>query len=170
MFIGTSAINPMIRSKAPLNKIGFSKVWYKKYLPDWKCPVNSTGLPDIFTGPLGIRHCADNFKFIITQNSSCFVEFLLMGGIPILLPNHMKTSSIFNEILSDVFINKSIGTFKALTVENLQFKLKLLKEDKSLYNRTRQIMLDCWVDAEYFKLPSAAEAICSFIKNNGEIV
>lgn len=163
VFIGTSALNRDIKEGYPLDKRGFNKIWYKKYKNDWDIPLNVENLPDEFIGPLGIKSCMSVFKFLLTINSSCFVEALLMGGLPILLPTNIVSEKKLNEVLSEVKLkNKALGSIKAITVENLEKKIELLKNN-NFFESVRSCMLKNWVYEDYFNLPKAYEALYKII-------
>jgi len=151
IIIGTIAFNQKIKEDSPVIKRGFSKIWYKKYINNWKILKGTTALPEEFTGPLGILNCADNFNFLFTIESSSFVEFILLGKIPILLG---KKNKIYGSI------------FDKIDASHLQPLVKELEHDPKLFIQVNTDMLKHWADTNYFELPSAAEALLTFIKDS----
>jgi hypothetical protein len=160
-FIGTS----VLKNSRILYKSGFKKLWYKKYKSDWGVPMGLLDLPSEFTGPLGIKTCMSVFKFILTTHSSCFVEALLMGGLPILLPLMIKKENKIDDIISEVLIDrvKGLGKIKAITMDNIEQKIKKLNSDVGLFRAVRKELLNCWVSEDYFNLPPAYEVIYKYI-------
>jgi hypothetical protein len=161
IFIGSY----VFKKKKNINKYGFKNLWYKKYQKDDQISPQYKVLPEEFTGPIGIRNFVIS-DFLITQHSSCFVEALMLGLLPIMLP--IKTIKVkdIDDILSVVRIaNKpGVGDIKAITTENIETKIKLLSDDKILYNDVLAKMKAEWLSASYSSLPSAAEAMWDYIK------
>lgn len=144
---------------------GFEKMWYKKYQIVDGTPKGVTPLPDEFTGPLGTINCAKVSKFILTGKSSCFVEALMLGVIPILLKGFINKSEKIDEVLNKVIITDQpdMSFIYAVTVDNLQNKIQLLKSEY-LYKEVLEKMQNEWLPSNYFSLPSAGEAIYNYIK------
>ena len=153
--------------KINVDMCGFNRLWYKKYTSEWQTPKGLNELPKEFTGPLGIKCCVNVFKFILTVESSCFIEALIMGGLPILLPNSIVEEHKYTDILSHVSLRSKpgVGKFKAITTNNIENKLSKLKNDPHLFKSIHKEMLAEWVRDDYFDLPPAHEAIYNFIKN-----
>lgn len=144
---------------------GFNKLWYKKYLPIWEAPNGTEALPDIFCYPKGIKYCCDACKFIITARSSCYLESLLFGSMPILLSKDLQSEQPVNDMISKVTLHNEPGLkFNAITTTNCGYKVNKLRKDPALFEETRIKLLDEWVVKEYFQLPSAHETIYNFMK------
>lgn len=165
VLIGTTAFNEAIEKKKPFMKRGFHKIWYKKYASDWDQFKNTEELPSCFIGPVGIKHCADNFNFLLTQKSSCFVEFLLLGRTPIIIGDY-EVKEELNDFISIVSLAGEDWTFRAMTGVNIQKKINRLREDYSLYKEIRQTLLNDWIHKDYYELPSFKEALYKFVKEN----
>jgi hypothetical protein len=149
----------------PARNLGFDKVWYKKYLNEWDIPEGTFELPESFAGPIGFNCCMDNFKFVVTSQSSCFVEALIMGGLPILLLADVSTHESIGPILSKVNIKKkNIIDMPAIVINDIQNKISMLRESSDLFEEVRQTMLDFWMDSDYSVLPPAHEALLHFIR------
>lgn len=141
----------------------FKVLWYKKYRSNDLCCKDTTPLPNKFIGPRGIKYCCDHSEFILTIGSSCFVEAILFGSIPILLPNKITSCKEINSILSKVFV-KGAGSVIAITAKNLNEKIKMLKNNPKLLNKTKRKMLSYWVDDDYFNLPIFHEELYRVLK------
>lgn len=149
--VGTTAFNKKIKDGKVVFKRGFKKIWYKKYTEDWDILKGTEKLPYEFTGPLGILNCADNFNFLLTVESSSFVEFILLGKLPILLSKeNKKYGSIFDKIDG----------------KSLQPIIKELRNNPDMFKQVNKNMFNMWATKDYFKLPSAGEALLKFIKDN----
>lgn len=162
ILIGSYVFN---QDESPINTYGFDKLWYKKYQKNDVVNKEYLLLPDEFTGPLGILNCSIS-KFIVTQKSSCFVESLIIGVLPILMPDFIETSEKFNNVLDKVTIKKNptIGKIYTITTNNIKEKIELLKNE-SIYAETLATMRNDWLCKDYFLLPRAHEALFNLMKD-----
>lgn len=171
ILIGSYVFTPLIEANKSLEIQGFDKVWYKKYMDTDKVFKDTLPLPKEFSGPIGIKRCLEVCKFVITQQSSCFVETLLLGGLPILLLLNIRKETPINEVLSKVNVvvcGHLVENIHAVTMTNINHKINLLKNDRNLFENARTTMLADWVDKNYFSLPTAHEAIYDFIRKKIE--
>lgn len=161
IFVGSYVFKKINKS---INKFGFDNLWWKKYQHSDPVIPGYQTLPPEFDGPIGIR----NFtiaKFIITQQSSCFIEALMLGILPIILPAKINKSIKIDDILNAITIKNKpgVGTISAITTDNIQAKINLLK-DEALYQTTLEKMRADWLCDDYFSLPSAKEAMWNYIQ------
>ncbi len=161
ILIGSYAFD---QDESPINTHGFNKLWYKRYQKKDVVNKNYLVLPDEFTGPIGMLNCSIA-KFIVTQKSSCFVESLMIGVLPILMPDFIETSEKFNNVLNKVTIknNPTIGKIHAITTNKIKKKIELLKNE-SVYAKTLSTMRNDWLCKDYFLLPRAHEALFTLMK------
>lgn len=145
----------------------FKVLWYKKYRGNDIYCKDATVLPNKFTGPCGIKYCCDSCKFILTLGSSCFVEALIFGSIPILLPNKITSCKDIDSILSKVSVIYA-GSVIAITTKNLHEKIKMLKNNPKLLNKIKKKMLSYWIDDDYFSLPIFYKELYRVLKENYE--
>lgn len=167
VLIGTGSFNKIIEEGKSMHNLGFERLWYKKYLADWKAPFGTKALPDQFNGPIGLNYCLQNFKFVATRHSSAFVETLLMGGLPILLPDLITSEKKITDVVSEVTWDQKdskISKFLTITTNNLQYKINTLRRFPYLFEITRKQLLDKWVKSDYYLLPPAYEAIYKHIR------
>jgi len=166
VLIGSYFFNDKQPAGFPELTKAFGKIWYKRYRSFDKTISGCTRLPDAFCKPLGTRCCLDSFSFIATSKSSCFVEALLLGCIPILLPAGIKETEEVDDIISNVriVVSSSFRTL-AVTTDNLSKKIELLRKDPTKFEEVRQILLSSWANDNYFTLPSAAEAVYKYVKD-----
>jgi hypothetical protein len=162
--VDTYAFNCILGKNMKLPK-GFRKFWYKKFLPERGHPINVTPLPDYCCCPKGVKHCFDICKFVITRQSSIFVESLLFGAIPILLTYCLVENKKHNDIFSYVRLkNNPLPKFKAIIADDLlPKKLERLRANKKFFEEVQKELFLDWFDEDYFLLTSAHEAMYKFI-------
>jgi len=162
IFIGSYLFNKDKDYTLPV----FKTIWHKKYRDDDFTFKDMGVLPTEFCGPIGTKLCAEHCNFFITLNSSCFVEALLLGCLPIILPDYIIDEKIYSEVLSEVTIKNGpsfIENILAVTTTNLSEKLSILRFDQNLFKETIQSMLNNWVKDDYYTLPDASKALLDFI-------
>ena len=165
IIVDTYAFNSTLGKNMKLPE-GFRKFWYKKYLPGRGHPANVNPLPDYCCYPKGVKYCFDICKFVLTRQSSIFVESLLFGAIPILFTYCLEENKKHNEMFSYVRLkNNPLPKFKAIIADNsLSEKLEKLRADKVFFEKIQKELFLEWFDEDYFSLPSAHEAMWDFMK------
>jgi len=178
IIIGDKLFGGLVTSKKPLQVGGFRQLWYKPFASEpiknipiayFKPVVNAKLLPSQFIGPKGVKYCADASKFIIAAESGCLLEALLFGSLPIMTFHGIVETRKFCNILSIVEIptRPRIGKFKAITVENLEWKVAELRKSDKLFKEIHKELFLEWFDEDYFEKPKVKDVILQIIK--GEI-
>jgi hypothetical protein len=144
---------------------GFNRLWCKTYLPTGKIPTGTKALSEIFCYPRGVKHCCDACKFIITARSSCYLEALFFGSMPILFSKDLSSEQPVNDIISKVSLYRQPKfKFNAITTTNCGYKVDQLRKDPALFEEIRTKLLHEWGLENYVQLPSVHETVYNFIK------
>lgn len=157
---------PGINDKKFSNGVdGFNKLWCKKYLPTGPIPIGTEALPDIFCYPRGVKYCCDACRFIITARSSCCLEALFFGSMPILVSKDLSSEQPVDDMISKVSLYQQPKfKFNAITTTNCGYKVDKLRKNPALFEEIRIKLLYEWGLENYIQLPSAHETLCNFIK------
>jgi hypothetical protein len=136
-----------------IDMFGFERLWFKKHFAHLPTPKGFVETPKYFDGHLGIKYCIDNFKFILTPISSCFIEALLFDRVPILMPQQILKEEKIDDLVSLVSVEhtQSVAKLEVITTTNLQNKIKLLRNEDVYKNVIKRLRSQWWPDASFFK-------------------
>jgi hypothetical protein len=149
----------------------FRKIWYKPYLtPKW-LKKGTIQLPKEFWGTEGTYHCSKIAKIWFTYGSSSYMDALLYGCIPILLPSpKMKIIEKKNSYLHKVKLFsdwqvKQVKFNALVCTKGIGKVIKKLQSNDEFFQEVLEKLKDEWWDDEHINLLPYSEALSEFVKN-----
>lgn len=172
VFVGTNSPGWMIHlnkhQQLPYGKL-FRNVWYKRFTPkDDQLKAGTKRLPPPFDGPTGVAQCAKIAKFFFVRSSSCLLEAMLYGSIPILYNVGEQPTEQVTEVVSRVKIPRDVRypceQMLAVTPTDLDKKVKLLRKQPDVYQETLALLKQDWFPEDYQALPTTHETVWKIIR------
>ena len=141
----------------------FRRVWMKKFMESDPVIEGCEAAPSCCTGLGGVPYLPQFSKFWFVVESSCYVEALMFGCIPILWSPHTKVLGEVDDIISSVEAKKNsvVERLKipAIVPTDIDRKIKVLREDPQRYQETLAKLSQPFLFPDMKSLPTTVEVL-----------